>query len=109
MPSLICGGTDEGGKQGHCDGEGELPNPPGIGGDQLNSPTAPSGSPGRLCRQGLEIDQQYFQQGYVAGWQSVRGADDQPVLIPPSPVLVGRAMYMVGFSRGARDAGAMIA
>jgi hypothetical protein len=107
MPSLICGGTDKGGKLGHGNGEDELPSPPGIGGDPLNSPTAPPGSPGRLCSQGLGIGQQYFQQGYVAGWQSVRGADDQPVLIPPSPVLVGPAMYMIGFSRGARDAEAM--
>ena len=46
-----------------------------------------------------------FLQGYLAGWQSVRG--DQPPLIPPCPVLVGAAMYMVGFSRGARDARSM--
>jgi hypothetical protein len=50
-------------------------------------------------------DYRPFQEGYIAGWQSVRGADDQPVLIPPSPVFVGPAMYMVGYSRGARDAG----
>jgi hypothetical protein len=47
---------------------------------------------------------QPFNQGYLAGWQSVRGADDQPVLDPPCQVLVGPAMYVVGFSRGARDA-----
>jgi hypothetical protein len=51
------------------------------------------------------IDQAPFQQGYIAGWQSVRGADDHPILVPQSPVFVGQAMYMVGFSRGARDAG----
>jgi hypothetical protein len=28
-----------------------------------------------------------------------------PVVIPRSPVFVGPAMYMVGFPRGARDAG----
>jgi hypothetical protein len=49
-----------------------------------------------------------FQQGYIAGWQSVRGADDHPILVPQSPVFVGQAMYMVGFSRGARDAGPSI-
>ena len=51
------------------------------------------------------IDQAPFEQGYIAGWQSVRGADDHPILVPQSPVFVGHAMYMVGFSRGARDAG----
>ena len=51
------------------------------------------------------VDQAPFQQGYIAGWQSVRGADDHPILVPQSPVFVGQAMYMVGFSRGARDAG----
>jgi hypothetical protein len=64
----------------------------GIGGDRMNRTAHPD-------------DHEPFQQGYVAGWQSVRGADEQPVLIPPSPVLVGPAMYMIGFSRGARDAG----
>jgi hypothetical protein len=44
-----------------------------------------------------------LRDGYLAGWRSVR--EDQPVLIPLCPVLVGTAMYMVGFSRGARDAG----
>jgi len=51
------------------------------------------------------LNQEPFQQGYIAGWQSVRGADNHPLLIPLSPVFVGQAMYMVGFSRGARDAG----
>jgi hypothetical protein len=50
-------------------------------------------------------DQAPFQRGYLAGWQSVRGADDQPVWVPQSPVFVKQALYMVGFSRGARDAG----
>jgi hypothetical protein len=49
------------------------------------------------------LNQEVFQQGYLAGWQSVRGADDQPTFIPRSPVFVG-PMYMVGFSRGTRDA-----
>jgi hypothetical protein len=50
-----------------------------------------------------------FSQGYVAGWRSVTG--DVPVLVPESPVLVGAHIgavtYMVGFSRGSRDATAM--
>ena len=54
------------------------------------------------------VDHEPFNQGYLEGWQSVRGADDHPVLIPPCPVLVGPAMHMVGFSRGARDARATI-
>ena len=58
-----------------------------------------------LDREARQAEHQPFEQGYIAGWQSVRGADDQPLLIPPSPVFVGPAMYMVGFSRGARDAG----
>jgi hypothetical protein len=51
-----------------------------------------------------QVDCKPFRDGYLAGWRSVR--EDQPVLIPLCPVLVGTAMYMVGFSRGARDAGA---
>jgi hypothetical protein len=58
-----------------------------------------------LGRWAQDVDHRPFQQGYVAGWQSVRGADDQPVLIPPSPVFVGPAMYIAGYSRCARDAG----
>jgi hypothetical protein len=50
------------------------------------------------------VDHEPFDQGYLEGWQAVRGVDDQPVLIPPCPVLVGPAIYMVGFSRGTRDA-----
>jgi hypothetical protein len=53
---------------------------------------------------GSSADQESFQQGYVAGWRSVRGDDDHPPIIPLSPVFVGPSMYMVGFSRGARDA-----
>jgi hypothetical protein len=58
-----------------------------------------------LDRETKRVDHRPFREGYIAGWQSVRGADDQPVLIPPSPVFAGPAMYMVGYSRGARDAG----
>ena len=55
-----------------------------------------------------QVDHEPFNQGYIAGWQSVRGADDQPMLIPPCPVLVRATMHMVGVSRGARDARATI-
>jgi hypothetical protein len=58
-----------------------------------------------LDREAQQPDYRPFQQGYIAGWQSVRGAGEQPVLIPPSPVFVGPVMYMVGYSRGARGAG----
>jgi hypothetical protein len=51
------------------------------------------------------VNQGPFRRGYIAGWQSVRGADDQPIFVPPSPVFLESTMYMVGFSRGARDAG----
>jgi hypothetical protein len=60
---------------------------------------------GVLSREAQQVDHRPFQQGYIAGWQSVRGADDHPPLIPLSPVFVEPAMYMVGYSRGARDAG----
>jgi hypothetical protein len=54
----------------------------------------------------MDADVGSFSQGYVAGWRSVTG--DVPVLVPESPVLVGAHVgavtYMVGFSRGARDA-----
>jgi hypothetical protein len=66
---------------------------------------APEHLAGALDHEAQQADHHPFQQGYIAGWQSVRGADDQPVLIPPSPVFVGPVMYMVGFSRGTRDAG----
>jgi hypothetical protein len=59
----------------------------------------PAELPSRAHREHLP-----FEQGYIAGWQSVRGADDEPVLIPRSPVFVGPTMYTVGYSRGARDA-----
>jgi hypothetical protein len=53
------------------------------------------------------VDHEAFRNGYIAGWRSVRGED--PVLIPPSPVFVRSAMYMLGFSRGAKDAAATTA
>ena len=54
------------------------------------------------------MDQEFFHKGYVAGWQSIRGHDG-PVVVPTSPVQVGRATYMLGFARGARDAKAKAA
>jgi hypothetical protein len=56
---------------------------------------------GSLDREAQQVDA--FQQGYIAGWQSVRGADDRPVPIPASPVFVGPAMYVV--SPAARTSG----
>jgi hypothetical protein len=81
----------------------------GIGrGHEERGPTTPSDL-GADClgSDGRQGDHEPFHQGYIAGWQSVRGADDQPFLIPPCQVLVGPAMYMVGFSRGARAARTM--
>jgi hypothetical protein len=46
-----------------------------------------------------------FPEAYIAGWRSVTG--EEPVLVPESPVLVayaGTVAYMIGFSRGVRDA-----
>jgi hypothetical protein len=51
-----------------------------------------------------ETDREVFREGYIAGWRSIRG--DDPMMVPPSPVIVGTPMHLVGFSRGARDAGA---
>ena len=64
----------------------------------------PHDTAGRSARPPL-VNQEPFRRGYIAGWHSVRGADDQPIFVPPSPVFVEQTMYMVGFSRGARDAG----
>jgi hypothetical protein len=44
------------------------------------------------------MDQEFFHKGYVAGWQSIKGHDG-PVVVPTSPVQVGRATYMLA-SRG---------
>jgi hypothetical protein len=46
-----------------------------------------------------------FSEAYTAGWRSVTG--EEPVSVPESPVLVahaGTVAYMIGFSRGVRDA-----
>jgi hypothetical protein len=44
-----------------------------------------------------------FGDGYIAGWRSVRGADENPD-VPPCLALSVMSMYLVGFSRGVRDA-----
>jgi hypothetical protein len=45
-----------------------------------------------------------FEEGYIAGWRSVKNSS--PMIVPPSPMLVGSDAYLVGFSRGIRDADA---
>jgi hypothetical protein len=50
------------------------------------------------------MDQGPFEDGYIAGWRSVKGA--APPIVPRSPMLGGTDAYMVGFSRGRRDADA---
>jgi hypothetical protein len=50
----------------------------------------------------IALDHEAFRDGYIAGWRSVRG--EAPEQVPLSPVFVRSAMYMLGFSRGARDA-----
>jgi hypothetical protein len=39
----------------------------------------------------------------LAGWQSVRGTDENPD-VPACPASAGMSMYLIGFSRGFRDA-----
>ena len=60
---------------------------------------------GCLDRQVPSAEHQPFQDGHVAGRQSVRGADDYPLLVPRC--LSGRQCTWLGFSRGSRDAEAM--
>jgi hypothetical protein len=52
------------------------------------------------------MDQGAFQEGYAAGWRSV--TDASPINIPPSPIRNDAHAFMVGFSRGKRDADAMV-
>jgi hypothetical protein len=49
------------------------------------------------------MDQDSFRRGYIAGWQSVKGSDEHPD-VPEAPAEVGVSLYLVGFSRGVRDA-----
>jgi hypothetical protein len=53
-----------------------------------------------------KMDQGTFQEGYAAGWRSVAGGS--PINIPPSPMRNDADAFMVGFSRGKRDADAMV-
>ena len=87
----------------------ELSRFPAFGRDRGTRETTPLPdlSADFLGSEAQQGDHEPFHQGYLAGWQSVRGADDEPLLIPPCPVFVGPAMYMVGYSRGARDARSM--
>ena len=45
-----------------------------------------------------------FEAGYVAGWRSVRGSEDDPPFVPPPPSPIVAGAYIIGFSRGVRDA-----
>jgi hypothetical protein len=47
--------------------------------------------------------QEAFREGYIAGWRSAKGADENPD-VPSCPAAAGMSMYLVGFSRGVRDA-----
>jgi hypothetical protein len=49
------------------------------------------------------MDGESFRSGYIAAWQSVKGAGQNPD-VPEAPTLVGMCMYLAGFSRGLRDA-----
>jgi hypothetical protein len=56
-----------------------------------------------LDREGLNLNQDSFRRGYIAGWQSVKGANEHPDA-PEAPAEVGVSLYLIGFSRGIRDA-----
>ena len=53
------------------------------------------------------MDRKTFQDGYLAGWRSVRGSNDDPPFVPPAPLPLVAGAYVIGFSRGARDAAGM--
>lgn len=52
----------------------------------------------------VTLDQEKFDDGYIAGWQLVEGPHARPVMIPRCPAPIESAMYMIGFARGVRDA-----
>jgi hypothetical protein len=54
-----------------------------------------------------KMPQDAFKNGYVAGWQSIRGADPVPD-IPPYQVPAGQTPYLAGVALGVRDACAYI-
>ena|ERR1700722_10647650 len=56
----------------------------------------------------LRMPQTEFQNGYVAGWQSIRGRD-QPSDLPDFHVPDGETPYRAGIALGVRDAVASIA
>jgi hypothetical protein len=59
---------------------------------------------GRSGLWGLQaVDHDAFHDGYIAGWRSVRGNAEDPD-VPACPEFTGMVMYLVGFSRGVRDA-----
>jgi hypothetical protein len=43
--------------------------------------------------------QEAFREGYIAGWRSAKGADENPD-VPSCPAAAGMSMCLVGFSRG---------
>lgn len=53
------------------------------------------------------MDRETFEAGYVAEWRSVRGSDDDPPFVPPAPLPLVPGAYVIGFSRGVRDANGM--
>jgi hypothetical protein len=56
----------------------------------------------------LRMPQTEFQNGYIAGWQSIR-ADEQPPDFPVFQVQEGETPYRAGITLGVRDAVASIA
>jgi hypothetical protein len=40
------------------------------------------------------MERDSFGQGYIAGWRSVQGDEEQPVILP-APAATGKSMYLV--------------
>ena len=53
------------------------------------------------------MPQATFKNGYVAGWQSIRGAEPVPD-IPQYHVPAGQTPYLAGVALGVRDACAYV-
>jgi hypothetical protein len=53
---------------------------------------------------GSDMEQGTFERGYIAGWRSLRGPENVPPNLPPSPMRVPASSYVVGSSRALSDA-----
>jgi hypothetical protein len=76
--------------------------------DCIVSPRSNLPSIGDIAGLLLRMPHTEFQNGYVAGWQSIR-ADEQPPDFPVFQVPEGETPYRAGIALGVRDAIASIA